>query len=177
MEERVILVDMLDNERGTLEKMEAHRTPTLHRAFSIFIFDREGKMLLQRRASDKYHSPGLWTNTCCSHPRPGETVSQAADRRLQEEMGFTTPLSKAFEFIYEAEFDNGLSEYEYDHVFIGNFDGNIFPDKNEVDSHCYKSFGEIKEGIHHKPWLYTEWFKIALPKLEAFMAGMAMLVV
>lgn len=172
----VILVDRLDNETGTMEKMQAHRTPQLHRAFSVFIFNSRGKMLLQRRALNKYHSAGLWTNTCCSHPYPGEKTEDAAIRRTLEEMGFTTPLSRAFDFIYQANFDNGLTEYEFDHVFIGEYDGDVCINTDEVESYCYKSFDEIKSDLHQTPWMYTEWFKIALPKLEAFMAGTVLLV-
>src|ERR1700712_4649445 len=113
----VILVNELDEPTGKMEKMEAHRKALLHRAFSVFIFNAKGEMLLQRRSSHKYHSAGLWTNACCSHPFPGEDVKDAALRRLQEELGFTTPLEKAFDFIYKAAFDNGLTEYEFDHVF------------------------------------------------------------
>src|ERR1700753_227799 len=111
-EESVILVDETDTPLGQMEKISAHRQALLHRAFSVFIFSRKGEMLLQRRAEGKYHSPGLWTNTCCSHPRPGEDTRDAAIRRLQEEMGFTAPLTKLFDFIYRHEFDNGLTEYE-----------------------------------------------------------------
>ncbi len=174
--QQVILVDDLDNEVGTMEKMDAHYTPNLHRAFSVFIFNSRGQMLLQQRAISKYHSGGLWTNTCCSHPYPGEKTDAAAARRLQEEMGFSTPLTKAFDFIYQAAFDNGLTEYEYDHVFIGEYNGDVFPVKEEVESYCYKSFEEIKSDLQQTPWMYTEWFKIALPKLEAYMAGTALLV-
>ncbi|MES2778096.1 MAG: isopentenyl-diphosphate Delta-isomerase [Bacteroidota bacterium] len=172
----VILVDELDNEIGTMEKMEAHYTPHLHRAFSVFVFNNRGQMLLQQRAKSKYHSGGLWTNTCCSHPSPGEKTGDAATRRLQEEMGFTTELTEAFDFIYQAAFDNGLTEYEYDHVFIGEFEGDINPSKSEVENYCYKSFEEIKSDLQQTPWMYTEWFKIALPRLEAFMAGTTVLV-
>ena len=115
----VILVDEHDVQTGTMEKMEVHQKALLHRAFSIFIFNEKGEMLLQKRADRKYHSAGLWTNACCSHPKPGEETLAAAEIRLQEEMGFNTELKKAFDFIYKAPFDNGLTEYEFDHVFIG----------------------------------------------------------
>lgn len=174
--QEVILVDQLDNETGTMEKMEAHRSAQLHRAFSVFIFNSNGKMLLQQRAPGKYHSAGLWTNTCCSHPLPGERIEEAATRRMQEEMGFSTGLSKAFDFIYMASFENGLTEYEFDHVFIGEYNGEVLPNKEEVASYCYKSFEEIKQDLHQVPGNYTEWFKIALPKLEAYMAGTVLLV-
>ena len=154
-----------------MEKMKAHQTGSLHRAFSIFIFNSKQKLLLQQRATDKYHSGGLWTNTCCSHPSPGEEVIAAANRRLQEEMGFTTPLYNAFEFVYKAGFDNGLIEYEYDHVLIGNYDGDIQHNPAEVSNYCYQTIEKIKDGVQLKPGNYTEWFKIALPKLEAYLAS------
>ena len=108
-----------------MEKMEAHKKGLLHRAFSVFIFNGKGEMLLQQRALNKYHSGGLWTNACCSHPMPGEKTEDAADRRLKEELGFETPLEKIFDFVYKAEFDNGLTEYEFDHVFAGEYEGEI----------------------------------------------------
>src|SRR5271168_1810255 len=114
--EEVILVDESDQPLGTMEKMEAHRRAVLHRAFSVFIFNSRGEMLLQQRAPDKYHSAGLWSNACCSHPRPGEETADAASRRLKEELGFTTPLEELFHFTYKSEFGNGLTEYEFDHV-------------------------------------------------------------
>lgn len=172
----MILVNERDQEIGTMEKLEAHYAPQLHRAFSVFVFNNRGQMLLQQRALNKYHSGGLWTNTCCSHPSPGEKTDVAAKRRLEEEMGITTPLIKAFDFIYQASFANGLTEYEYDHVFIGEYDGAISPAREEVENYCYKSFDEIKSDLQQTPWMYTEWFKIALPRLEAFMAGTAYLV-
>lgn len=170
MEQRVILVDAQDIERGTMEKMEAHRSSNLHRAFSIFIFNSGQQLLLQQRAAAKYHSGGLWTNTCCSHPQPGEELIDAAIRRLQEEMGFTTTLFKAFEFVYEASFSNGLIEHEYDHVLIGKYDGLVQPNAEEVSNYCYQNLEEIRAGFSLRPGNYTEWFKIALPKLEAYLA-------
>lgn len=169
MEQHVILVDDQDREMGTMEKMEAHRAANLHRAFSIFIFNNQEKMLLQQRNIDKYHSGGLWTNTCCSHPQPGEEIEVAATRRLQEEMGFTTRLFKAFEFVYMANFSNGLVEHEYDHVLIGTYNGPVQPDSNEVANYDYQSIEEIRAGLSLNPGNYTEWFKIALPKLEAYL--------
>lgn len=162
----VILVDELDNEIGVMEKQEAHLSPNLHRAFSIFIFNNKGEMLLQQRADEKYHSSGLWTNTCCSHPAPGEDIVESAKKRLNEEMGFTTDISEVFSFIYQAGLDNGLTEYEYDHVFIGEYNSVINPDATEVKAHSYKSLDEIEQDITQTPGLYTEWFKIAFPKLR-----------
>src|SRR6516164_10337979 len=118
MDQEVILVNEQDEPIGTMGKMEAHKKALLHRAFSVFIFNSKGEMLLQQRARDKYHSGGLWTNACCSHPKPGEEVQLAASRRLNEELGFNTPLTKIFDFIYQSSFENGLTEFEFDHVFI-----------------------------------------------------------
>ena len=167
---QVILVNEKDEAIGTMEKMEAHEKALLHRAFSIFIFNKKGEMLLQKRADKKYHSAGLWTNACCSHPQPDEDIIQAATKRLQEEMGFETPVTKAFDFIYNAPFDNGLTEYEFDHVFIGSYDGVIQPNADEVSDYCYKSMKDLKESIDLNAKNYTEWFKIAFPKLESYLA-------
>ena len=131
----------------------------------------EGEMLLQQRATGKYHSGGLWTNACCSHPLPGEDVSEAATRRLFEEMGFTTQLKKVFSFTYQAEFENGLTEHEFDHVFTGVFDGDIFPDENEVMDFCYRETSFIQHDIEANPANYTAWFKIAFPKLGRYLAA------
>ncbi|HVZ95873.1 MAG TPA: isopentenyl-diphosphate Delta-isomerase [Chitinophagaceae bacterium] len=162
----VILVDKNDVQTGLMEKMEAHRKGLLHRAFSVFVFNKKGDFLLQQRSPSKYHSPGLWTNTCCSHPLPGEDVSQAANRRLSEEMGFTTNLSHAFSFVYRATFDNELTEHEYDHVFTGVYEGKIEPDKNEVKDYCYKSIRDIEAGLQINPGQYTEWFRLAFPQIK-----------
>jgi isopentenyl-diphosphate Delta-isomerase len=168
---KLILVDEHDVPVGTVDKMEAHEKALLHRAFSVFIFNSKGDMLLQQRAISKYHSGGLWTNACCSHPYAGQDTIAAAEKRLQEEMGFTTPLQKAFEFVYQAAFDNGLTEYEYDHVFVGEYEGNILPDKNEVEDYCFMGMEAIKNAIQSHPQKYTEWFKIAFPKLEGYLNG------
>ena len=165
----VILVDEHDVQTGTMEKMEVHQKALLHRAFSIFIFNEKGEMLLHKRAKKKYHSGGLWTNACCSHPQPGEETLAAAQMRLQQEMGFNTELKKAFDFIYKASFDNGLTEHEFDHVFIGTYDGDIVPNTEEVSDYCFKPVAEIKNLIQSHPQKYTEWFKIAFPKMEAYL--------
>ena len=138
MKDLVILVDEGDNEIGYLDKLEAHQKGILHRAFSILIFNSAGELLLQKRAADKYHSAGLWTNTCCSHPKPNETVANVATRRLQEEMGFVTSVHPAFQFLYKANFENGLTEHEYDHVFIGTYNGAINLNTEEVENYCFK---------------------------------------
>lgn len=166
--EQVILVDENDQQIGLMEKMAAHEQAILHRAFSVFIFNSEGKMLLQQRAFSKYHSGGLWTNACCSHPRDEETAIAAATRRLQEEMGFNTPITPAFQFTYKAAFDNGLTEHEYDHVFVGKYDGTIHLNNAEVESFNHVFIEEIEADILQHPNNYTEWFKIALPKVKTW---------
>lgn len=163
---QVILVDEQDHPSGSMEKMEAHQRGVLHRAFSIFIFNPAGEMLLQQRAMDKYHSGGLWTNACCSHPAPGETTPDAALRRLQEEMGFTTPLEKLFDFVYHARFGNGLTEHEFDHVFAGEYDGPVAVNPAEVMAIGYKSMDNIRQELEELPGLYTAWFQLAFPKIE-----------
>ncbi|MCW3093079.1 MAG: isopentenyl-diphosphate delta-isomerase [Ferruginibacter sp.] len=163
----VILVDEMDQPVGRMEKMEVHQKALLHRAFSIFIFNGKGELLLQKRAANKYHSAGLWTNACCSHPAPGTDTLQAAVKRLQEEMGFSTPLEKAFDFIYKAPFENGLTEYEFDHVLIGTYNGKIVPNPNEVADFCFKPLEDIRNSLQSHADKYTAWFKIALPKVEA----------
>jgi isopentenyl-diphosphate delta-isomerase len=168
-EEKVILVNEKDEPLGAMEKMEAHRKAILHRAFSIFIFNAKGEMLLQQRAAKKYHSGGLWTNACCSHPRPGEETADAAQRRLFEEMGFSTPLKKIFDFTYKAKFDNGLIEFEFDHVFAGEYDGEIRANPDEVNDFCYKAMSEIKQSLQSNPQEYTAWFQIAFPKIEEWL--------
>jgi len=165
----VILVDEHDRQTGIMDKMEVHEKGLLHRAFSIFIFNSKGEMLLQQRAAGKYHSPLLWTNSCCSHPLPGEEVQDAATRRLEEEMGFQTPLRKAFSFIYQTSFDNGLTEYEFDHVFVGTYDGLVSPDAAEVAEYEYVKPDQVEADIAVYPQRYTEWFKIAFPKLSMYL--------
>ncbi len=165
MEEQVILVNESDDPIGTMGKTEAHRTPILHRAFSVFIFNDKGEMLLQKRAANKYHSAGLWTNTCCSHPRPGEDTFAAAVRRLKEEMGFCTTLEKVFSFVYNASFENGLHEHEFDHVFTGIYNDKINPDPNEVSEYCFKSMEAIQSSLYLNPEKYTAWFNIVFPKI------------
>jgi isopentenyl-diphosphate delta-isomerase len=166
--EQVILVDVDDCEIGVMEKMEAHKQAVLHRAFSVFLFNPQGKMLLQQRALTKYHSAGLWTNTCCSHPRPGETLENAVTRRLIEEMGITTKVFKAFDFIYQAELPDNLNEYEFDHVFIGNYDADVRPNHLEVANFVYQSIEEVEANLESHPEKYTVWFKIAFPKVVAW---------
>jgi len=146
-----------------MEKMEAHHKGLLHRAFSVFVINDAGEILLQRRALEKYHSAGLWTNACCSHPFPGETIAAAAHRRLQEEMGFDCELQEIFTFTYRAEFDNGLTEHEFDHVLLGTYNGNIHPNPAEVCDYHYLSSERINELMENEPTAYTIWFHRALP--------------
>ena len=159
-EELVILVDENDNKVGLMPKMEAHEKALLHRAFSVFVFNDDNELMLQRRALNKYHSPGLWTNTCCSHQRDGETNIEAGVRRLQEEMGFSVPLREAMSFIYKAPFDNGLTEHEYDYILLGEF--NAVPDINpaEVAEWKWMKLEDVKDDMQKNPGIYTEWFKI-----------------
>jgi isopentenyl-diphosphate Delta-isomerase len=164
--ERVILVDERDRELGAAEKMRAHAEGLLHRAFSIFVFDRGGRLLLQQRARAKYHSGGLWSNTCCGHPRPGETVLEAARRRLSEEMGFGCELRKGFEFLYRAGLDRGLTEHEYDHVLVGGFDGEPRPDPAEVAAWRWAGMDELLDDVRARPESYSYWLRVALERRE-----------
>lgn len=167
----IVLVNEKDEPMGTMEKMEAHRKGLLHRAFSVFIFNSKGEMLLQQRAMGKYHSAGLWTNACCSHPKPGETTQHAAERRLREELGFSVAVDKVFEFVYKADFDNGLTENEFDHVFTGLYDGAVQPDPDEVMAFRWLSPGSIRKELEDSPEKYTAWFIIAFPALEKHLAA------
>ena len=164
--EKVILVDKNDQQIGLMEKHEAHVKGLLHRAFSIFIFNSKNELLLQKRALQKYHSGGLWTNTCCSHPREKESTLDAAKRRLKEEMGMTCNLELKFNFIYKSKLDNNLYEHEFDHVFFGISNSNPIINKIEVDSYDYKSLGYLKKDIIEHPENYTEWFKICLREVD-----------
>ena len=160
-EEKVILVDKNDNQVGLMPKLEAHEKGLLHRAFSIFIFNSRYELLLQKRASSKYHSGGLWTNTCCSHPREGEDTLDAANRRLDEEMGIKTSLRKVYDFIYKAELDNQLTEHEFDHVFYGVFDNDPILNKDEAEDFKWVDMETLNNDIIKNEDNYTVWFKIA----------------
>lgn len=168
-EEKVILVNEKDEQIGLMPKLEAHEKAQLHRAFSIFILNSKNEVMLQQRASEKYHSPLLWTNTCCSHQREGETNIQAGNRRLQEEMGFSTELKELFSFIYKAPFDNGLTEHELDHVMIGYFDNEPIINPEEVESWKWMNIDEIKEDMQRNPAIYTVWFKIIFDEFYHFL--------
>ena len=163
-EENVILVNEKDEQIGLMPKMEAHEKALLHRAFSVFIFNDDNKLMLQQRALDKYHSPGLWTNTCCSHQREGENNIQAGKRRLQEEMGFVVDLQESISFIYKAPFDNGLTEHEFDHIMIGKFNESPNLNPDEVADWKWMSLESVKKDMVLYPELYTEWFKIIFEK-------------
>lgn len=163
--EFVILVDEQDNDIGVMEKIKAHQEGLLHRAFSVFIFNHKDELLLQQRSLSKYHSAGLWTNTCCSHPRPNETVKDAANRRLFEEMGMSCDLKIKTNFIYKTSFENGLIEHELDYVLIGSTNQNPHINKEEVENYKWMSIADIKKDIISNSHQYTSWFKIALEKV------------
>jgi isopentenyl-diphosphate delta-isomerase len=167
IEETVILVDRDDQQTGTMEKMEAHLQGRLHRAFSVFIFNKKGELLLQRRADGKYHSGGKWTNTCCSHPRPGELTLEAAHRRLQEEMGIACELNFVFSFIYHAVIQDDLVENEYDHVFFGVTDALPIPDHDEVSSFKYITMARLATDLKENPGNYTRWIAICFDEVMA----------
>lgn len=169
MEEKVILVDENDKAIGTMFKMEAHEKACLHRAFSVFIFNNKNEVMLQQRALHKYHSPGLWTNTCCSHQRVGESNIEAGSRRLMEEMGFTTTLRDSISFIYKASFDNGLTEHEYDHVLIGTYEKDPVINPDEVADWKWMSLPNIRKDIMTSPHKYTAWFKIIFEKFDKYL--------
>lgn len=157
--EHVILVDDADREIGTAQKLEAHRAGSLHRAFSVVIWDHCGRMLLQQRAADKYHSGGLWSNTCCGHPRPGENIAQAAARRLKEEMGVACDLAPLGTIRYQATFDNGLSEHEIVHVFRGRYEGPVDADPKEAADFAWKSLDDVRADVAARPEAYSVWFR------------------
>ncbi len=165
-EEQVVLVNENDEKVGLMPKQEAHEKGVLHRAFSVFIFNSKNELLLQQRALHKYHSPGLWTNTCCSHQRDGETTKDAGKRRLFEEMGFATELKETTSFIYKAPFDNGLTEHELDHILMGNFEEAPNINEDEVASWKWMDLEEVKKDIQANPDIYTAWFKIIFDKFH-----------
>jgi len=164
MKEQVILVNEQDEQIGLMEKMEAHEKALLHRAFSVFVMNDKDELMLQQRAAEKYHSPLLWANTCCSHQRNGETSLDAGKRRLMEEMGFVCDLKELFSFIYKAPFDNGLTEHELDHVMIGTYQDAPVINPEEVESYKWMTLEAVKKDMKLKPEIYTEWFKIIFDK-------------
>lgn len=165
VKDHVVLVDRMGREIGTQEKMQAHREGKLHSAFSIFVFNTVGELLLQRRARTKYHSGGLWTNTCCSHPRPGESCHRAASRRLHEEMGFDCRLTGLFTFLYHTQLDNNLFEHELDQVFVGCYDGQPTPNPREVEDWKWMNISVLKQDIRENSENYTYWFKLTLDRV------------
>jgi len=164
--EHVILVDENDQQLGLMEKMEAHEKGLLHRAFSVFVFNDQKQLLIHQRAADKYHSGGLWTNTCCSHPRENETITAAGERRLQEEMGFSCSVEPIFSFIYKAKLDGGMTEHEFDHVLIGRYNAAPQPNPDEVMDWKYVDLAEIVEDMNTHPDRYTSWFRIVFDKVK-----------
>ena len=163
--EQVILVDSEDNQIGVEEKLKAHQDAKLHRAFSIYIFNSRGELLIQQRALGKYHCPGIWANTCCSHPRPDDKLEDAVHRRLVEEMGFDTELSEVMKFVYKVEFENGLTENEFLHVLIGEADASVVMNPEEVNDYRWISISDLKKDIAENPDKYAYWFKITIEKM------------
>jgi isopentenyl-diphosphate delta-isomerase len=170
MEELLILVDENDNETGSMNKLDVHQSGVLHRAFSVFIFNQKGEILLQQRSDKKYHSAGLWSNTCCSHPLKDETVNDAVSRRLREEIGMECTTQFQFSFIYKAALENGLIEHEFDHVYFGKSDDIPAPDPNEVKDWKYIRPEKLKEEIILNPEKYSVWLKICFPKVESILS-------
>lgn len=172
MEERVVLVDADDNVIGTMGKMQAHREGTLHRAVSVFIVNPEGEMLLQKRAQGKYHSPGLWTNACCTHPRESESYQQCAQRRVREELGLECELRSLFSFTYKGNVENGLIEHELDHVFFGTYDGPVTPNPEEIEDCTFVSLNVIRNRLKHRPEEFTIWFRAIFERVSGHLSGM-----
>jgi isopentenyl-diphosphate delta-isomerase len=169
IEENVILVNTDDEQIGLMPKLEAHEKAVLHRAFSVFILNSKNEIMLQQRAHQKYHSPLLWTNTCCSHQRDGETNIGAGSRRLFEEMGFKTELKELFHFIYKAPFDNGLTEHELDHVMIGYYEESPLINPEEVEGWKWMAIDEVRNDMQAHPHIYTVWFKIIFDEFYHFL--------
>jgi isopentenyl-diphosphate delta-isomerase len=155
----VVLVNEKDEVLGTMEKLRAHEEGVLHRAFSVIIFNSKGEMLIHQRAIDKYHCGGLWTNACCSHPRLNESPKEGAERRLNEEMGFSVPVEYIGSFIYKIDFENGLTEHEFDHMFCGRFDGTPEHNQAEVEKWKYVSVEKLLKDLEEQPESYTFWFR------------------
>lgn len=168
----VILVDDNDEQTGVAEKMDAHRKGLLHRAFSVFIMNSQGQMLLQQRAFTKYHSGGLWTNACCSHPMPGEKILDAAHRRIQEEMGFDCDLKYVYNFTYKVKLDNELTEHELDHVLVGIYDGPVKPSPEEVCHYRYVNIDELEKEMLKAPDTFTTWFRITYSDARKYLSNM-----
>lgn len=172
-EQLVILVDANDHQTGVAEKMDAHRKGLLHRAFSVFIRNSQGQILLQQRAFSKYHSGGLWTNACCSHPRPGENLIDAAHRRIQEEMGFDCDLKHVYNFTYRVKLDNELTEHELDHVLVGVYDGPVKPSPEEVYDYRYVDIDVLESELSKNPESFTSWFRITYSDARKYLNSIA----
>lgn len=168
--EQVILVNESDEAIGTMDKLEAHLKGALHRAFSILLFNSRGEVLLQKRSWKKYHSPGLWTNTCCSHPGPGETLETATTRKLAQEMGITADIDFAYKFTYKVNLENGLIEHECDHVFVGKFEGVPIINLEEVEDWRFAPIDQLRKDVLATPGLYTQWFRLILGHRELMQA-------
>lgn len=164
--EYIITVDAQDREKGYMEKLDVHKKGILHRAFSLMVFNDKGEVLLQKRARGKYHSPGLWSNACCSHQRMGESLTEAVGRRVQEELGFTCQYKEVFKFIYQVMFDNGLMEYEIDHVFFGYYNGNVIPNGDEVEEVRWIDWDSLKKEMEDHPERFTYWFRVLMDQPE-----------
>lgn len=171
MAEYILTVDEQDRETGYMEKMEVHKKGVLHRAFSVMIFNNEGEVLLQKRARKKYHSPGLWSNSCCSHQREGETLTEAVSRRIKEELGIICDIKEEFKFKYRVEFDNGLIEHELDHVFIGHCNGNVYPNEDEVEEIRWATLDKLYKEMSEHPENFTYWFIILMKQKEMQLIG------
>jgi isopentenyl-diphosphate delta-isomerase len=171
MQDKVIIVDINDQEIGIGERMKTHHEGKLHRGFSVFVVNFKDELLLQKRTGTKYHSGGLWTNTCCSHPRPGELTEEAAHRRLKEEMGFDCDLKEIFSFTYRTQFVNNLFEYEYDHVFLGKYDHTPTPNPEEVCDWGWSNIKELGKHTQDNPEIYTYWFKACLDTVISHLSG------
>jgi len=167
--EKVVLVDENDQPMGEMEKMEAHKKALLHRAFSVFVFNHKNELMLQQRALSKYHSPGLWTNTCCSHPRVGESVLEAGHRRLMEEMGFDCEIEKIFDFVYKAKLEYGLTEHEFDHVLFGRYGDSPKINPEEVEGWKWMAMDAIEQEMKTNPEKYTIWFQIAFKRVHQYL--------
>ena len=170
--EQVILVNKQDEQIGLAEKLEVHQSGQLHRAVSVFVFNENGELLLQKRASTKYHGAGLWTNTCCTHPRDGETSEACAVRRLKEEMGIDAEVEKQFSFVYKAEVENGLIENDYDHVFFGVYDGKMELNPDEAEDCTFASLDKVFTDAVNHPERYSIWFRIIIDKFRDHLTGM-----
>ena len=169
LRDKVTLVDINDNEIGIANKEEAHKTPLLHRAFSVFLYNENNELLIQKRASSKYHSPNLWANTCCSHPQKGEDIKESALERLKDEVGIETNIEELFSFIYLNKFHEELYEYECDHVFIGKYNGEFKLNEEEVSEAKWISLQKLKKELKNNPLIYASWFIIAAPKVISFL--------